>query len=329
MPRPSTALSAASLLLLAACGSDPQSEAKAPDSPARVDNASSKAEAGTPVEVSAPLVMRTDEFSVEPGQERYLCFTKTLDEDAVIGGYSHAAQAYVHHIVFVRTLVPEPDGFSECDTLFRMTWDPLFISGAGDSTLKFPSDAGQKLTKGTQLLVQLHLLNSSDQVAHGSVAVEMHRSLAQDPRSVSTYVFGTTDVHVPAKQDSQLQANCEMKEPVQLIAAFPHMHLLGTGMRFEAGASADTMQPLFSREPYSFDDQHVENVDIQLQPGDKTRVTCTYENPDSKEVTFGESTHNEMCFFIGFALDREGLSYCLAPQGENPAQGEAADPAGP
>jgi hypothetical protein len=195
--------------------------------------------------------------------------------------------------------------------------------------LKFPSDAGQKLAKGTQLLVQLHLLNSSDQTAHGTVAVEMHRSLAKDPRPVSTYVFGTTDVHVPAKQASQLQADCEMKVPVQLIAAFPHMHLLGTGMRFEAGASADTMQPLFSREPYSFDDQHVENVDIQLNPGDKTRVTCNYENTDSKEVTFGESTHNEMCFFIGFALDRDNLSYCLAQHVEKPGADQGADPASP
>ena len=30
-------------------------------------------------------------------------------------------------------LAPEPDGFAECDTLFRMTWEPLYITGAGDA----------------------------------------------------------------------------------------------------------------------------------------------------------------------------------------------------
>jgi Copper type II ascorbate-dependent monooxygenase, C-terminal domain len=318
MPRSTFVSSAACLLLFCAC----ESESRAATAKSAADGVdaevASRGDAGA-TEVSAPLVMRTGDFTIEAGKERYLCFTKTLEDDAVIGGYSHAGQPFVHHILFVRTLVPEPDGFSECDTLFRQTWDPLFISGAGDSTLQFPSDAGHKLTKGTQLLVQLHLLNSSDEDAHSSVEVQMHRSAAQDPRPVSTYVFGTTNLHLPPKQASEVQSTCEMKEHVELIAAFPHEHLLGTGLRFEAGPSADAMQPLFAREPYSFDDQHTENVSIKLEPGDVTRVTCSYQNPDSNEVTFGESTHNEMCFFVGFALDRDSLSSCLTSSPKNPA----------
>jgi hypothetical protein len=157
------------------------------------------------------LTLTTDDVSLDPGQERYLCFATTLDEDAVIDSYSSEAQPFVHHIVFVRTLAPEPDGFAECDTLFRMTWDPLYISGAGASTLKFPSDAGHKLTKGTQLLAQLHLLNASDDMVQGRVAI---------------------------------------------------------------------------------------------------KITCSYDNHTPEEVTFGESTHDEMCFFIAFAMDRSKIASC-------------------
>lgn len=267
---------------------------------------------------SQSLVMQTDEFTVAPGQERYLCFTKRLEEDVVIDGYSSKAQRFVHHLVFVQTLVPEPEGFSECETLFRMTWDPLYISGAGDSALEFPDDAGHKLTKGTQLLVQMHLLNAGDRAVQGSVAIDMHRSTAANPRPVSTYVFGTTKLALPPHQQSQVAGHCEVKEPLQLIAAFPHMHMLGTGLRFERGADDRDMKTLFAREPYDFDDQHIEAIDIALQPGDRVRTTCAYDNTSASPVMFGESTTTEMCFFIAFAIDRDKLSLCTEPSRVSP-----------
>jgi hypothetical protein len=272
----------------------------------------SDAEAATSPDASSPgtYVMHTEEFKVEPGQERYLCFTTTLEEELVVGGYSSGAQPFVHHLVFVRTLKPEPEGFSECDTLFRQSWDPLYITGAGAAKLDFPDGAGHKLAKGTQLLVQMHLLNSGDEVVESRVAIDMHRSAAADPRPVSTYVFGTSDLSLPPNQASEVQGMCELKEPVKLIAGFPHMHLLGKRLRFEVGSSADAMKTVFVRDPYDFDDQHIENVEIELEPGDLTRVTCGYQNPGPEEVTFGESTNNEMCFFIGFALDQDSLTSC-------------------
>jgi hypothetical protein len=256
------------------------------------------------------LTLTTDEFTLDAGQERYLCFATTLGEDAVIDAYSSEAQPFVHHIVFVRTLAPEPDGFAECDTLFRMTWDPLYLAGAGASKLQFPDDAGHKLTKGTQLLAQLHLLNASDNEVHGRVSINMHRSTASDPRPVSTYVFGTRQIELPPNQASDITSDCEMSEPVQLIAAFPHLHQLGTALHFEVGDSLDHMKDVYSRDPYSFDDQHTEDLDLKLNKGDKTRVTCSYDNDTPDEVTFGESTHNEMCFFIAFALDRTKITSC-------------------
>ena len=46
--------------------------------------------------------------------------------------------------------------------------------------------------------------------------------------------------------------------------------------------------------------------------GDFVRVTCNYMNDLDQTVTFGESTTNEMCFFIGFATEAAGpLSGCI------------------
>jgi len=254
---------------------------------------------------------RTSPARIEPGQERYLCYTQTLDEDLIVDRYDHEAQPQVHHIVFVRSLAPEPEGFSECDTLFRTTWDPLFVTGAGRATLAFPENAGHTLTKGTQLLVQLHLLNSSTSTIEEPVEIKLHRSSVSNPIPVGTYTFGTLRLNVPANQASQVQAGCEMKEDLQIIAGFPHMHQMGRSLRFESGSGDDSMQTKFLRDPYTFDDQHVEPLDLALSAGDMTRVTCDYENATTNDVMFGESTSNEMCFFIAFALNRNQISGCI------------------
>lgn len=266
-----------------------------------------------------PYIMKTEKFSIDPGQERYLCFATTLDEDMVIGGYSSKAQAFVHHLVFVRPLAPEPDGFSECNTLFRMTWEPLYITGAGAAKLEFPEDAGHKFTKGTQVLVQMHLLNTQEKKVEGTVEIDMHRSTAKNPRSVSAFALGSSDLSLPPNQKTEIQGRCEVKEKVEMIAAFPHMHLLGTSMKVEAGKSDDDLKTVFTRDPYDFDDQHIEPIKLTLEPGDIARVTCGYNNTRDETIEFGESTNTEMCFFIGFALDRDRLGSCTQRK-EQPKQ---------
>lgn len=322
------ACTAAMLLLAAGCeeedntsedsGPEQADAAVAPDATAAHEAAAGsttrdKQEKRKPTAESGatqPFVMKTDEFTIDSGEERYLCFAKNLEEDLVIGGYSSAAQPFVHHLVFSRALAPEPDGFSECETLFRDTWDPLYISGAGNAKLEFPSDAGHKLAKGSQLVVQMHLLNVKDTQQKGSVSIDMHRSAAANPRPVSTYVFGTTDFKLPPNKKSKAQGTCNVEDHVQLVAGFPHMHLLGTSLKFDVGPSEDSLKTVFTRDPYNFDDQHIEPLQITLEKGDLARVTCGFNNTGSEEVGFGESTKTEMCFFIAFAVDRDSLTSC-------------------
>lgn len=90
------------------------------------------------------------------------------------------------------------------------------------------------------------------------------------------------------------------------------MHLLGQSQRFEIGSSVDTMKEVFKRDPFSFDSQRIDTIDVKLVPGDRTRVTCTFNNTTDQAVAYGESTKDEMCYFLGFAIDRSTVSACLA-----------------
>jgi hypothetical protein len=249
---------------------------------------------------------RTGELELEPGQEQYLCYASTLTEDMTVNAFASEIAPFVHHLIFSRARAPEPEGFAECDVTFRNSWEPLFISGAGDTKLEFPEDAASVMTAGTQLVLQMHLLNTSDKPVSGTTLINMRRTSIENPRRVSTAVFGTAAVSLPANKESEVVGTCAVKQDIQLIAGFPHMHLLGTGLRFEIGKSKDKLEEVFKRDPYDFDNQSIEKLDVKLSAGDMARVSCTYNNTHDQTISYGESTLNEMCYFIGFAVDSRG-----------------------
>ncbi|MET0340249.1 MAG: hypothetical protein ABW252_04575 [Polyangiales bacterium] len=310
----------AALLLAIACGVD-DGDADVASSDPRAQVAASPIDAATP-SVAAPdaatpdaanfVAWKTDEFELAAGKERYLCFTKTLEEDLVIDGYQTAGLPYVHHLIFSRNRQPGKPGFEECTESFRMAWDPVFITGAGAAKLEFPKDAGHKLPKGTQLVVQMHLLNTSEEAVKGALEIDMHRSSVANPRPVNSYIFGSPEINLPPNAVSKVTGDCTMREKLDIIAGFPHMHMLGTAMTFETGTSKTELKTQFKRDPFSFDSQSIEPMNLTLSPGDVTRTTCTYKNTHNQVVKYGESSMSEMCYFIAFAVDRQAQSACLS-----------------
>jgi hypothetical protein len=89
------------------------------------------------------------------------------------------------------------------------------------------------------------------------------------------------------------------------------MHTLGTRMVVEVGDSVSSLQEVFRRDPFDFDDQRIDPLDVTIAPGQTTRVTCTFDNIHPQKVTYGESTTDEMCYFVGFAVDQSSMSACL------------------
>lgn len=193
--------------------------------------------------------------------------------------------------------------------LFQNNWVPLFIAGTGDATLEMPEGSGHILTKGTQLNLQLHLLNAKAEAVTETVPIRMRKMDELPPNPTEVVVFGSVGISLPPNQPSQVVSNCASDSDMKLFSAFPHMHLLGRSLVVEAGPSDDAMTKIFRRDPYDFDAQTLSDIDVTIHQGDKVRVTCVYDNYLDHTVTFGESTTNEMCFFIGFAT---GASHPLA-----------------
>lgn len=306
-------VSVLSLALAPACGSE-----DAASTPARPDpqpdaatqlNPEAGAEAAS--EAKDVFLFETGEFTVPAGEERYLCYTQTLDEVLDVQQIDYTYNPVVHHMAMVTTLVPEPEEPFECDVFFKSTWIPVFANGLGDGSLRVPDGAAFHLEAGSQLMVQLHLLNTSTDEVSTKVALELTRAAGTTNSQAGIYGFGTTLIELPPGQQTTLTNDCAVDSEVNIFGVFPHMHTLGKTIRFLTGPSESELAVVFEQKDWNFDAQAITPLDLRLQPGDLTRVECTYDNVRNETVTFGESTFDEMCFFTAFRTEYEGLDGCL------------------
>jgi hypothetical protein len=166
------------------------------------------------------------------------------------------------------------------------------------------------LPKGTQLLMQLHLLNATSDDVSSSLAVDM-RTVAQTSSEAGIYGFGTTLITLPPNAETTVTNFCTVEEDVDIFAVFPHMHTLGKSLTFEVGPDADHLHEEYRIDPWDFGNQFIAPHPLQLHPGDVTRTSCTFDNTRAEVVEFGESTTDEMCFFTAFRTDYLGLAGCL------------------
>lgn len=245
-------------------------------------------------------VFRTEPFTIPSGSERYTCWTVKTDKPLNVGAIKFAGSSGVHHLTFAQTIVPEPEGLSECEVLLKMTWLPLFSAGAGANKLSLPEGVAHQLAAGTQLLVQLHLVNVTDVDVTKTVELELELSDAPNPQAVKIGGFGSFKISLPPHQKSKITHECSLPSTSRVVALMPHMHQLATSMTLEMGTSASDLQPIYARDPWDFDQQSIDNVDMQLEAGKYMRVTCNYDNTTDKTVTYGESSFNEMCFLGAF-----------------------------
>jgi hypothetical protein len=289
------------LLVVTGCGtSDKTASSSAPAAPAQVKTGITKADTG--------WVFQTDEFQLDPGQEKFLCYVVTTQETLSIARFASKAHRVVHHLLMSEATAPEQEGDSECDVLFRTTWQPMFFGTTADTNVPMPDGAAKVVEKGKQIVVQLHLLNAGSTPVKDSVAVEMTRSTVANPELVSVFAFGTTKISVPPKQVTTLTGNCKMKKDLRIFAFLPHMHLLGKKMELFVGPDADHLKSVFVRDPYDFNNQYMEDFKIEIPAGSATRLDCTYDNDRDKTATFGESSYDEMCFAAGLEVGGDGVA---------------------
>ncbi len=117
----------------------------------------------------------------------------------------------------------------------------------------------------------------------------------------------------PFKATPSLISTCDkiINSNYTIIAAAPHMHLLGKSLKLILNPGTPNEQIILDRQNYNFDDQSstVLKKPIKVTAGDVIRVECTFDptlrqkipslqSLPPRYITWGEGSSDEMCLGV-------------------------------
>src|SRR5262249_34835268 len=208
------------VLFLYACGSPDPIAPAAPDAP--------------PTD-SWKVLAQTD-WTLPPHTETYLCVRVTADHDLYIGGYDPIAPLGTHHSVLGIARGAAPDGVSTCSGLV-IEPSILFGSGVGTQRMELPAGVGTKILEGQQVMLNLHLYNTSDAPLSGRSGVRIKELDASAVVNVADAMLVGPLSFTVATGLSTVDGKCTLFKNQTIFAAAPHMHKLGRHMTAHIGAT--------------------------------------------------------------------------------------------
>ncbi len=280
---------------------------------AMVCGACGSSESAPAASTSSEVKFTTLPYTLDPGSEKYFCYTMTLpnDRETLVTELTPTYGKATHHFGMYYTIAPEPDGFSECPLLVKETWVPLYGGGVDSGSLKLPAGAGFRLGKGQQILIQLHLLNPGSSKITDTGAMTMK---TVDPATKLTpagmFGFDNRDLSIPAKTDDVEEVmTCTLPFDMDVFGVFGHMHTQGKSIEVSRGATPGA-EVLYSTA-WSFDQQPTVPKSFKGRKGDTIHIRCKWDNTTDVSIKYGESTIDEMCAFVWYYTPYEKLDGCV------------------
>jgi hypothetical protein len=293
------------LLLLAACSGGDDS-AGGPDAPPPAPDA----------DPSGYTELISEDWTLPSGTEQFHCVKLTTTTDLWISGLRPIAPLGTHHTVLAFGDPDGPDGTTTCGQTFALGSTVLYASGVGTEALELPDGVAVNVPAGKQILLNLHLFNATGDSLSGHSGISITTLAPGAVTSEAGVILAGKAIGLQVPPGvSTSTGTCTVPTATQLYAIMPHMHQLGTHMKVTR--RDDTSSRVLLDEAYSFGDQRYRMVS-PIEPaaaGDTMSIECTYDNPGSTTVTFGESTTDEMCFAITYTIPRItgtlGSAFCV------------------
>ena len=174
----------------------------------------------------------------------------------------------------------------------------------GGGAENFPAGVGMKMPPpGGMFELEWHLWNSTgaDVADRSGVELCVVPKSAVDPQYIASENWlGTEDLVLAPNATTQRGGVCNPSlaaGPATIIKWQPHMHLKGVHMDTWVMHSDGTEDHVFN-QPFDFDTQisYRQDPPYVVNQGDTLHSVCTFNNPTSGTVLFGQSTTSEMCY---------------------------------
>jgi hypothetical protein len=243
-------------------------------------------------------------YVVKPGQEDH----PEITIDAPWGDETVQAIAFrpitdnlrvLHHWI----LYAKPSANNGVEA-FLVGWAP----GDDGFAIPYPSDVGMEMPKGNgSMQLDMHYYGTNETVAQNDqsgveICIVKGANLRPKPAAV-TMEFNSNDFVFPMAPantvDHESTATCEViaDAPVTLIASGPHAHKLGTRTKFWI-KKKNGREIVLHDGPFNFEEQRSYPLTpgIAIETGDTVYTSCFFTNKTSRDVSFGQSTEDEMCY---------------------------------
>jgi hypothetical protein len=299
-------LAAFALLAAPACGGDDDGNSDDGDNPGTDGGGEDDVDSGPDEDGFVELL--TVDWSLPPPSgptpDEYWCARLTVDEDMLIAGFRAISPIGTHHTVLSVGGPGGADGEFPCE-FFENHDTLLFASGVGTDDFLFPEGVAMPVTAGQQLFLNVHLFNTGSNTLEGVSGVSVLKVDEADTLAEFTFA-GTFDIDIAADDpDAQASGGCTLDQDATILNWWPHMHQLGEHMLVEING-----EPVHD-QMFRFEEQTNYPTNIEVSDGDEITVTCSYLTSDV-DVTFGDSSNQEMCFAGFYRFPATGDAFCAS-----------------
>jgi hypothetical protein len=263
--------------------------------------------------------------TAQPGEEHTQCVTLNLGNGPKIhvGKIHNQLADGSHHLIVYRTTTPGSATPVNCapfaDTLAVEKGSPLMITQKHDELLELPQGVAFTLEPNQLIRLEMHYINTGD-VAEEVTATTTFIPIADaDFEQEADFLFiGTPDIQIPAGatatvgpmffQLPTLFANANF------FALTGHTHKFGTNVLVATATNAsDTGVSVYDVDNWLWNEPETTYFDptFKVPSNGGFRFSCDYKNTSTQQVTFGESTQDEMCFFWAYYYPSSGAKVCI------------------
>jgi hypothetical protein len=288
---------------------------------------------GTDPDPTSPLALSFGPFELQPSQERTdLCVSTTLhnDQPIYVNSVEMTTATGVHHSNWF--WVPEhqfdgPDGAWTCgdrgfDTAAAALFGGVLFAQSTQATHEvqaFPAGAAIKIAPHARIVGNIHMLNATDMKLSIPLALTVQPIAAADATTVlAGFAVENESIAIPPLNTSRFTVECDLSQTWQnlyqleevssdhidfkIYHALPHYHALGTAMTFEAIRDSDGGSDMIWSTDQRIGDKLGGTLDppFDLTGHSKIRMSCTFENPRTVSVGWGNGDQ-EMCIMFAFS----------------------------
>jgi hypothetical protein len=178
----------------------------------------------------------------------------------------------------------------------------------GNTGYDYPDGTGVRIEPGSKIVMQMHYnsLTAGTQPDLTTIRLKTDASVAKEAKIqpwTNPQWLGSDAMKIPAatsdvghsfEQDPTLLTG---GKAILIHSPALHMHQLGTSARLSVQRGGADETCLLDIPAWDFHRQgsYAMREPVRLEPGDKLRVECVWDNPTMNDVTWGEGTGDEMC----------------------------------